>query len=293
LHYHQFLDKDLKVSSLGIGVEHLKKLSSNEVFEIVKAGLNGGINYIDLVWSLPNVINGVIKALNSNDEPRYIAIHLGSGHKNGKYYRTRKPEECKQYYREIYEKLPEKSIPIINIHYINQLKDWNKNTKPGNILDAAIELKDEGHGAVIAVSTHSAEVVTEAALHPEINSVMFQVNMANHTLKNRDSALKSCLDNNTSIVAMKPYAGGRLLAAGKKTKVAGYMRAGKSVEFISPLTITSHKCLAYTLDQIGVCCALTGPACVEEISDSLKYFDIDDKDKNYDQELSEIGLQIN
>jgi predicted aldo/keto reductase-like oxidoreductase len=183
LHYHQFLDKDLKVSSLGIGVEHLKKLSPNEVFEIVKAGINGGINYIDLVWSLPNVINGVIKALNSNDEPRYIAIHLGSGHKNGKYYRTRKPEECKQYYREIYEKLPEKSIPIINIHYINQLKDWNKNTKPGNILDAAIELKDEGHGAFIAVSTHSAEVVTEAALHPEINSVMFQVNMANHTLK--------------------------------------------------------------------------------------------------------------
>jgi predicted aldo/keto reductase-like oxidoreductase len=109
-------------------------------------------------------------------------------------------------------------------------------------------------------------------------------------LAGRYEALKRCELNGKRVVAMKPYAGGRLLKAGKHTKVAGYMRAGQSIEFNVPDTLSSHKCLSYTLDQIGICCAVTGASKVDEINDSLDYFN--SSDTEYKKELDEILLQI-
>jgi len=83
---------------------------------------------------------------------------------------------------------------------------------------------------------------------------------------------------------------GRLLNAGKRTKVSGYLRAGKSIEFVVPDTLSSHKCLSYTLAQEGVCCVVTGPSTVDEVNDSLSYFDKGGSD--YGKELSEILAQL-
>ncbi|MBD3172072.1 hypothetical protein GF326_06335 [Candidatus Bathyarchaeota archaeon] len=92
------------------------------------------------------------------------------------------------------------------------------------------------------------------------------------------------------IYSMKPYAVGRLPKLGKKTKIAGYMRGGKEVECNVHSSFTSHKCLAYVLDQPGVCCAVSGPSNIEEIQDTLRYFESNYVD--YKLELSEIMSQI-
>lgn len=288
--YRDFLDKKEKVGVIGLGVEHLKNCSSSEILSITKTGLTRGINYVDLVWSLPSIIEGISSAIQSVDIRVYVAIHLGSGYRNGKYYRTRKPDECKKYYMEVLDKLPSDIIPIINIHYVNKAKDWEKYSKAGNILEAAIELKDNGYGEYIAVSTHSVDLLHELANHPDIDSVMFQVNMANHTLTGRDEALECCKLHGKPVIAMKPYAGSKLLNPGKKSRIAGYLRAGNSIEFTVPDTLSSFKCLSYTLDQPGVCCAVTGPSNIHEISDSLDYLLI--RDTSYQKELDKILEQI-
>lgn len=286
MQYRAFLNKNEKVGIIGLGVEHLKNCSISEVFSITEAGLSRGINYIDLVWSLPKIIEGIVSAIKSVDHKIYAAIHLGSGQKNGKYYRTRKPDECKEFYLEVLNKLPSNIIPIINIHYVNKFDDWKKYSKPRNVLDAAIELKNNGYGKYIAVSTHSVDLLFELAKHPDIDSLMFQVNMANHNLVGRDIALEQCKLQSKPVVAMKPYAGGRLLNEGKKTKVTGYLRGGKTIELFIPHTMSSHKCLSYTLDQPGVCCAVTGPSNVHEITDSLDYLKV--IGMSYSQELEKI-----
>ena len=290
MEYRRFLDSSEDVGVIGLGVEHLRESPSDVVCAVACAGFGRGVNYVDLVWSLPSIVMGVSAAIQTVSHRIYTAIHLGSGIRNAKYYRTRKPDECKKYFLEVLEKLPSNVIPIINIHYVNKLKDWRKYSRPGEVLDTAIELKEEGHGRYIAVSTHSVELLSELAEHPSVNSVMFQVNMANHTLAGRDEALKRCETHGKRVVAMKPYAGGRLLKTGMNTKVLGYMRAGKSIEFNVPGHLSSHKCLSYTLDQIGVCCAVSGASKVDEIEDSLDYFEASDTE--YRRELDEILEQI-
>lgn len=68
------------------------------------------------------------------------------------------------------------------------------------------------------------------------------------------------------------------------------MRGGKEVEFNVHSSLTSHKCLAYVLDQPGVCCAVSGPSNIEAIQDNLGYFE--SKDIEYKLELLEIMSQI-
>jgi predicted aldo/keto reductase-like oxidoreductase len=90
--------------------------------------------------------------------------------------------------------------------------------------------------------------------------------------------------------SMKPYAGGRLPNLGKKTKIIDYMRGSKKVEFNVHSSLTSNKCLTYVLDQPGVCCAVSSPSNIEEIQETLGYFE--SKGIEYKVEILEITSQI-
>jgi len=280
----------LNTSILGLGVEHLKKVSKNTVREIMETAIHGGVNYVDLVWSLPNIVKGIAEAIETTDKKIITAIHLGSTHRNGVYHRTRKPKECIKAYIEVHNNLPDNHIPIINLHYLSKMKDWTQQTKPGKLLDTAIQLRDQGHGKHIAVSTHDPNVVQQAASHPEIDSIMYQINISNHTDPERNKALAACLEHNKGLIAMKPYAAGALLSSGKKIKIAGYKRGGKTVEIMVPKTLTTMKLLLYTLDQPVVSCIVSGPSNLEEMKDNLRIFTTPIID--YQKELEEIINQI-
>ena len=85
-----------KVSVIGIGVEYLKNTSTEEISQIFRSALKQGINYFDLVWSFPNIIDGLKDALKKESTKPIISFHLGSCVSNGKYKRTRKPVECEK-----------------------------------------------------------------------------------------------------------------------------------------------------------------------------------------------------
>ena len=281
----------INTSILGLGVEHLKKVSKEDVRDIMETAIQGVINYVDLVWSLPHIIQGVAEALETTDKQIITAIHLGSAHRNGVYHRTRKPKECKEAYMEVHNCLPDNHVPIINLHYLSKMKDWEQHTRPGKLLDTAIQLRDEGHGKFIAVSTHDPKVVQEAASHPEISSIMYQINISNHRDPDRNMALAACVENNKGFIAMKPYAAGTLLSSGRKVKIAGYKRGGKTIELQIPKTLTTMKLLQYILDQPAVSCVVSGPSNIEEMKDNLRIFTTHEID--YREELEEITNQIN
>lgn len=280
----------LTTSILGLGVEHLKKVSKNTVREIMETAIHGNINYVDLVWSLPHIVKGVAEAIETTDKKIITTVHLGSAHKNGEYHRTRKPKECIKVYMEVHNSLPDNHIPIINLHYLSKMKDWTQQTKPGKLLDTAIQLRDQGYGKHIAVSTHDPKVVQQAAIHPEIDSIMYQINISNHTDPERNKALAACLKHKKGLIAMKPYAAGNLLTPGRKTKIAGYKRGGKTIEIHVPKTLTTMKLLQYTLDQPAVSCIVSGPSNIEEMKDNLRIFKTPEID--YQKELEEIINQI-
>jgi predicted aldo/keto reductase-like oxidoreductase len=131
--------------------------------------------------------------------------------------------------------------------------------------------------------------VQEAASRSEIDSIMYQINISNHTDPERNKALTACIDNKKGLIAMKPYAGGTLLSFGKKVKIAGYKRGGKTIEIKLPETLTTMKLLKYVIDLPAVSCVVSGPSNIEEIKDNIRIFT--NQNIVYRKELEEIARQ--
>ena len=52
--YRSLGDTGIETSVIGLGVEHLKKRSTDYIAEVVRRAIDAGINYFDLVWSFPH-----------------------------------------------------------------------------------------------------------------------------------------------------------------------------------------------------------------------------------------------
>ncbi len=284
MEYRSLGNTGLTVSTLGMGVEHLKRSSKEYIAEIVKEAVSDGVNYFDLVWSLPQVIEGVSQGIGDN-ENIHLAVHLGSSYRNGKYVKAKVVRKCEETFRETLERLNQDSVSIINLHYVKGLKQWNDVTKPQGVLDLAVKLRDEGLGKHVAISTHTLSVVELAAEHPEISSVMYQVNLANHNLQGRDEALKLCSDMGMGVVAMKPYAAGNLLKVNRKVNFPEYKTGGVRAELRIPGSMTNIKCLHYSLSQPGVNCVVSGPKTVQELQSTLSYFHSSEESRSYQSDL--------
>ena len=284
MEYRSLGSTGLTVSTLGMGVEHLKNQSTKNIAEVVRNAVDGGLNYFDLVWSLPHVIEGVSRGIGDITDV-HLVVHLGSSYRNGKYVKAKGARKCEETFRETLEGLNQDSVSIINLHYVKGFKQWNEVTKPKGVLDLAVKLRDEGLGKLVAISTHALSVVELATRHPEIRSVMYQVNLANQHLQGRDEALKLCKDMGMGVVAMKPYAGGNLLKVNKKVSFPEYKTGGVRAELRIPSSLTNIKCLHYSLSQPGVSCVVSGPKIVQDLRSTLSYFHSSEESRSYQSEL--------
>jgi predicted aldo/keto reductase-like oxidoreductase len=280
IEYRQLGKTGLRVSVLGVGAEYLKELSTEEIKQIFGFAMDKGINYFDLVWNFPSIIEGLKQALDEQHKKVNIAFHLGSCIKSGEYQRSRDPEECKIQLQDFLSKLDMDSVPILNIHYVPNLKVWQEVDKKG-ILALATRLKDEGVAKFISVSIHDPEVVKLAASTGIIDIIMHQINLANHKHSARDEALRLCRELGVGVVAMKPFAGGTLLKAGHEVKIPAYKSGWKSTTLKIPECSNSTRLLSYTLSQPAVCVALMGVTSVKELVENIRYLDASSEEKDY------------
>jgi len=277
----------LDVSVIGVGVEHLKNRSPECIASVIGEAVKRGVNYFDLVWNFPNVIAGVAEGIASSETDVQLAIHLGSCISRGKYVKSRTPRRCEAVFRESLERLGVERA-IINIHYVRNIEEWRDVSKPNGILDLAVNLMDEGLGKLIALSTHDIRVVELAAEHPRIRSVMYQVNMANHGFEGRNDALQRCAETGTGVVAMKPYAKGKLLRAGRTVGFSTFDTGGSKRKMKIPKGVNAVRCLSYSLSQPGVTCAVPGVKNVEELLGGLEYIQASEIDRDFSEEIGEM-----
>ncbi len=116
---------------------------------------------------------------------------------------------------------------------------------------------------------------------------MHQVSIANHMYEARNEALRRCNELGVGVVAMKPFAGGLLLKAGKKVKIPAYKSGWKTMVFKVPECATPTKLLSYTLSQRGVCTAVTGVSSLEELTRNLAYSSASAMERDYAALLAE------
>ncbi len=280
MEYRDLGKTGFKVSVIGVGVEYLKSASVTEVTNIFTMALREGINYFDLVWTLPNIIEGLKEALNNTGKQPVIAFHLGSCLKNGCYKRSRVPVECEEYLKELLDILGLNSAPIVNIHYVANLNVWEELDRKG-IVALAQKLKTGGAAQAVGVSTHEPEVIKLVIQSGAVDCVMHQVNVINHFYAARNEALLLCRDKGVGVVAMKPLVGGELLKAGRKVKIAAYKTGWKSLTVNVPQNSNALRLLNYAICQPGVCTAVTGVTSYEELTANLQFFKAANSEKDY------------
>ena len=172
------------------------------------------------------------------------------------------------------------STPILNIHYIPNLRVWQELNRKG-ILTLATRLKDEGIAKYISASIHDPEIVKLAASTGAIDCIMYQVNLANHEHLARNEALKRCEELGVGVIAMKPFGGGTLLKRGREVKIPAYKSGWKSMTLKIPEGSNPTRLLNYTLSQPAVCVALTGVSSVKELAENLAYLDASPEERDY------------
>ncbi|NIQ05653.1 MAG: hypothetical protein GWO20_07975 [Candidatus Korarchaeota archaeon] len=292
MQYHQIQNTGITISEIGLGTEYLSKEAKDTVISVVRTAIENGVNYIDLVFNVSGFLGYLGEALEGYREDVLLATHIGSSEKNGKYRKTRDVVECEKQFYETLSQLNTSYTDVANIHYVRNEKEYKEIARPDGILHLALRLKEEGKAKAICISTHEPSVGMRAVESGKFDLVMVQVNMSNNTMPGRDKLLATCSKENVGVIAMKPFAGGKLLQRNRTVRIAQYQRGGDALKKKIPPNITPVQCLSYVLSQIGVVSTVPGVKSVTELDETLHYLNATNEEKDYSSVIHEFGEYI-
>ncbi len=278
----------LQVGEIGLGTEHLGRTSKarESIVKVVDKAVDKGINYFDLIFNFKEYLDNYGIAFKAHRDKLVLACHLGSAEtkRGGQYYKTRSIGIIEKVFTDSLSRLDTDYVDIANITYVKNMKEYEEVTRPGSVLDFAKQLKKQGKIHHVGISTHDASVVQTAARSRKFEVITYQINMANNALPGRNEALAACAHEGVGLVAMKPFAGGRLLWQNRTVGIASGKRGGGSTITLKiPVAMTPVRCLAYTLSQIGVCTTIPGVRSLEELDGVLSYQDVAAAEKDYSE----------
>lgn len=281
----------LTVGVIGLGTEYLNKQPQKTVVSVVQKAIESGVNYIDVVFSFSEYLDNFRTALTGYREDIFLACHLGSSEKNGQYRKTRSVKECEKVFLKTLSRLGTTYCDIVNIHFVKSEKQYKEVVDRG-VLELAHQLKQEGKARFVGMSTHDPLVAMQAAQSGFVDVIMIQVNLANNAMPHRNEMLAICAKEGVDKVAMKPFAGGKLLQKNKTVTIAQYQTGWKSLKKKIPPVITPVQCIHYTLSQVGVCTVVPGVKNVAELEAALSYMDATDEEKDFSGLLTDFNEYI-
>jgi len=279
----------LSVSVLGLGGEYLEGKTPQDVKAVIDDAIAGGMNYLDIFMSEPNVRTNIGLALKGRREKMYLQGHIGSAFENGQYKRTRDIAECKAAFEDLLRRLGTDYLDVGMLHYVDSDEDY-ETVFQGEILQYALSLKEQGVIHFLGLSSHNPEVALRAIKTGLIDVLMFSINPAfdfeesatdiyvqkecnvvreGKTIRlntSRNDLYTVCEAEGVGLVAMKPFGGGILLDAGRSP-------FGKALGVV--------QCLQYVLDRPGVVSVLPGCATPKELQETLSWLSATSDEKDY------------
>lgn len=199
--------------------------------------------------------------------------------------------ECEQQFYKTLSKVNTSYTDVANIHYVRNEKEYDKIVDSDGILELALRLKEESKAKAICISTHEPKVGMQAAKSGKFDLVVIQVNISNNAMPGRDKMLATCSRENVGVIAMKPFAGGKLLQR-NSVRIAQYQRGGNALKKKIPLNITPMQSVSYALSQIGVVCTVPGVKSVSELEESLHYLTATNEERDYSSVIHEFDEYI-
>jgi len=263
---------NLDVGVIGLGMEHLVPLPEN-IEPVVRRAIDRGINYIDMMIWLPEVMSVFGAALKGQRDRVLLAGHLSTAQTKGQYRRTRDAEECEALFHDLLARLHTDHVDVLHLSNVDQKEDYKQIVSPGGVLELALRLKQEGKARFLSLSGHTPAIALEAVRGGHLDVLMHPINIAEGAAPGEKELLHTCANLGVGLAAMKPFAGGEIFQREKP---------------ISPV-----QCISYTLSQPGISTAVTGVKNVEELDAALAFLDATDEEKDYSAVIGDFqqGLE--
>ena len=136
MNYRELGKTGLQVSEIEVGGEGLVDHEGTLLVPLLDAAEKAGINYIDLYTPNPQMRSSLGAALQGRRDKFILQAHLCSVWKNGQYERTRKIEEVREGFEDLFTRLGCNFVEVGMIHYVDSLEDW-KTVYEGPVMEYA------------------------------------------------------------------------------------------------------------------------------------------------------------
>ncbi|GAH46985.1 unnamed protein product [marine sediment metagenome] len=262
----------LKVSEIGLGTEYLFRESKKTTVDVINSAIKNKINYIDILFTVKNYLEKLAVGIKGHRNQLIITGHIGTKDNDGRFQKTRNVEECRLEFLKLLDILNIDYVDIVNIQFVTQ-KDLPQIYNSGGLYELATSLQEEGKAKFIGMSTHDASIAIQAANSGKFNTIMFPINLVNSFLDGRAELLTACQNKKVGLIAIKPFAGGKLFMRNRTVYFAKYQTGGIKFKKKVPRDLTPSECINYVNSLNGVTIVLTGVKSVEELRENLKYSD--------------------
>lgn len=243
----------LEVGEIGIGTEYLAAADSETVSEVVNEALDRDVNYIDLLYDLPDYRDSFGKALRGKRHKAVITGHIGLAHINGQYNITRDLKVADEVFHDLLTRLETDYIDNIMIQYVDS--ENLEELQTGGIIDFALKMKRAGKARAVGISSHKVKVALKAVKSGLIDTLMFPVFISRDDREDIKELLHTCSALGVGVIAMKPFGGGKLVWKGNSSG------------------LTPVQCISYVLSQKEISTVVPGVKDTAELRAALDYVD--------------------
>jgi len=256
----------LSVAEIGLGTEYLLNTSQENLSAVVHAAVAAGVDYIDFFYAQPEIRDWMGHALQGIRSQVTLAAHFGAAETDGQYRKTNDMAESQAYFDDLLRRLRTDYVDVLFLHNVDKEEDVDLALGP--FLDQVRRYRDQGQARYIGFSGHTAAGAIRAVESGAIDVLMYPVHIGEHGDADRDAVLAACCAHDVGVVAMKVFAGGKLIrerAADGFTAVHG---------------------LSYALSRHGVATAVPGPANLQELREDLAFIASSPEERDFGKQLA-------
>ena len=266
--YRKLGKTGLDVSIIGLGTEYLNRKSRKTVVSVVHEAIEKGINYFDLIFAFPEYRDNFGASFKGYRDKIIITGHLGCAETNGQYRLTHDVKENEMLFLDLLSRLHTDYVDILMIQMVNTMESYDRIMRPGGLMGLARRFQQEGKARFIGISGHNAPGVMRFIKGNHIDILMFPINLAWNFMPGRKEVFQACVSQNVGLVAMKPFAGGRLF---------------QQENSISPV-----KCINYVLTQPGVSTTVPGVKNAKQLRAALHFLEASDEERDFSSIIIEF-----
>ncbi len=277
----------LQVSVIGLGCENLDGKPYSQVEETINVALENGVNILDVFMPGKEIRENIARALGDRRKRVVIQGHIGSTDIRQQYDISRDMPTVRRYFDDIL-RIFGGYIDLGMMFFIDSDEDY-KNVFETDFIKYVEHLKKQGYIGHIGFSSHNPDTAIKVINTGIPEMLMFSINPAfdmlpseeyifNHFQNGfapelfrgidpkRAELYKLCTQKQIGITVMKALGGGKLISP-------------EHTPFTMPLTVP--QCVNYALSRPAVASVLLGCRTSSEMLNSMRYFELDDSEKDY------------